>query len=106
MHGELTDHAPQSLIANARKFDDAHGMNLGNEKYEFIEMPGAKNAVRITFSETDKSGKKQAYIYLVNTIDNVMLKMNCNGPWPTEPEAFNKMVKSLKMNDGGTKPPK
>jgi hypothetical protein len=101
LKSEMTDHHPQSLIASAKKTQEARGGKLEKDVYEFIDIPGAKKAARVTFTEIDKAGKKTlAVIYVINTRDLTVVKIHCNGPYTSEPDAFKAMVKSLKITPG------
>ncbi|HLX64098.1 MAG TPA: hypothetical protein VKX17_22690 [Planctomycetota bacterium] len=94
----LVAHQPESLIANEKKKVEGAGGKLESDKWEFIDVPDVKKAARVTFTETDKSGKKLlASIYLINTREHTLLNIHCTGPYAAEPEAFKTMVKSLKM---------
>ncbi|MCY3020806.1 MAG: hypothetical protein NTW87_17450 [Planctomycetota bacterium] len=98
LHGEFTDHQPQSLIDNARKAVTARGGRLEHDKFEWLDLPGAKKCVRVSFHEVEKSGTKtMAVIYIAQTIGEVSLKQQYTGAGDTEPEAFKQMVRSLKM---------
>ncbi len=103
LHGEFTDHQPESLIANARRTMIARGGKIENEKFEWVEFPGPKKCVRVTFNEIDKSGAKTlAVIYIAQTIEQVSVKLQYTGSAASEPDVFNKMVHSLKMlSDSG-----
>ena len=97
LHGEFTDHQPKSLIDNASRAIAARGGKVENDKYDWIELPGAKKCVRVTFTETDSAGKKTlAVIYIAETIDTMTLKLQFTGPVAAEPESFKQMAHSLK----------
>jgi hypothetical protein len=94
----LVAHQPESLIASEKKKVEGLGGKFEGDKWEFIDVPDTKKAARVTFTETDKSGKKMlASIYLINTREHTLLNIHCTGPYSAEPEAFKTMVKSLKM---------
>lgn len=94
---EMTDHHPQSLIAGAKKTQESRGGKVENDKYEFIETAGVAKSAKITFNEIEKAKKTFVCVYLFQTIDFTLLKVHCNTSAATEPDAFTKMVKSIKM---------
>jgi hypothetical protein len=98
LHGDFTDHQPQSLLDNARKSLAARGGKLENGEFKWQDLPGAKKCVRASFNEVDQSGKKTlVVIYIAQTIGEVSLKLSYTGAVATEPDAFKQMVQSLKM---------
>ncbi|MGD0089252.1 MAG: hypothetical protein ABSE73_04970 [Planctomycetota bacterium] len=97
LHGEFTDHQPQSLIDNARKRMVANGGKLENDKFEWVELPGTRKCARVAFTEVDKAGKKTlAVFYIAQTIGSTSLKLQFTGAMNAEPDAFSKMARSLK----------
>ena len=102
---EMVPHQPESLIAGARKTQEARGGKMENDKFEFIETPGTIKTAKITFNEIDKAGKKTfACVYLFQLPDFTLIKMHCNTPYTTEPVSFNTMIKSLKITKSATPP--
>ena len=101
---DMVDHQPQSLIAGAKKTQESRGGKVENDKYEFIETPGVTKSAKITFNEIEKTKKTFVCVYLFQTIDFALLKVHCNTSAATEPDAFTKMVKSLKMLKPSTDP--
>jgi len=98
LKGDLTDHQPKSLIELAGKTMAGRGGKLEDDKYEWIDLPGVKKCVRVTFNEVDKAGKKTLLvIYIAQTVGQVTLKLQYQGNTPAEPEPFKQMVHSLKM---------
>ena len=105
LHGDLTDHQPQSLIDNARKAITARGGKIEDDKFEWVETPAARKCVRVCFSEVEKSGKRTlAVIYIAHTIGQVSLKLQYTGTVASEPETFKQMAGSLKRLAGGDAP--
>jgi hypothetical protein len=98
LHGDFTDHQPQSLLDNARKALAARGGKQENGEFKWQELPGAKKCVRVSFNEVDQAGKKTlVVIYFAQTIGEVSLKLSYTGAGAAEPDAFKQMVQSLKM---------
>jgi hypothetical protein len=101
LHGDLTDHQPQSLIDNARKAITTRGGKIEDDKFEWLEIAGARKCVRVCFSEVEKSGKRTlVVIYIAHTIGRVSLKLQYTGAGASEPETFKQMVGSLKRLGG------
>lgn len=59
LHGDFTDHQPQSLIDGARQAVAARGGKLANDKFEWIELPGMKKCARVTFTEIENRARKR-----------------------------------------------
>ncbi|HEY3321979.1 MAG TPA: hypothetical protein VGP72_16045 [Planctomycetota bacterium] len=90
---ELTDHQPKSLIESAKK----KGGKILNDKIDFVESPAARKAARVSFEEADAAGKKSFIaVYLVNTVDQVLLHMQCKAPAAADLDAIKKVFESLK----------
>ena len=97
-HIPLSDHQPQSLLENAKKAIAKRGGKIENDKYEFVEIPDVKKCVRVAFQEIESSGAKSlVIIYLINTVDDVSVKLQCAGPNAAEPDALKTLFKSLQI---------
>ncbi|MBI3829200.1 MAG: hypothetical protein HY291_06770 [Planctomycetes bacterium] len=94
---EFTDHQPKSLLENAKKAAAGKGLKIENDKFEFVEGTGAKKAVRITFEEVAGGKRTLVVIYILATQDQENVKLEFREAAAAEPEAFKKLMSSLKI---------
>lgn len=94
---EFTDHQPKSLLDNAKKAAGGKGLKIENDKFEFVEGTGAKKAVRITFEEVAAGKRTLVIIYILATQDQENVKLEFRDAATAEPEAFKKLMNSLKV---------
>ena len=98
MKSEMTAHQPESLIKNVRLTTEARGGKISADKFELIELPGAKKAAHVSFQEELNGNKKYAYIYLAQTSDDTLLKLHITAADKTsEPDELKKMAQSIKL---------
>jgi len=107
LHGDFTDHQPQSLLDNARKGMEARKGKLENDKFTWVDLPNAKKTARVTFVEVESTGQRNLIvIYLAQTFGEMNLKLQYRGPAKEEPEDIKKLSQSIKPIKAGDAPAK